>query len=63
MGNTGHTLYSGEVSGEAIGDKLDYGELTGVQLHVAPLRGMICSGTMTKVRSGNHLLVTASVLT
>ena len=53
----------GEVSGDVRGDRLGRGELTGVQLPVALLRCVMCSGTETKVRSGNHLLVTASVLT
>lgn len=53
----------GEVSGDVRGDRLGRGELTGVQLPVALLSCMMCSGTETKVCSGNHLLVTASVLT
>lgn len=53
----------GEVSGDVRGNRLGSGKLPGVQLPVALLRCVICSGTETKVCSGNRLLVTASVLT
>ena len=56
-------MHAGELSGEAAGDKLDHGLLTGDQQPVAPLSQHIMFGHMTKVCSGSHLLVTASVLT